>query len=445
MQQIRRGIAHTNFIRGLIGGGLVSLALVVIVSVAAQAMTFSSTDYTIDTATLNNTGGFSSSADYQLTSSGGEAAIGNGASGSYKLAAGYAAQVITPAITVSTQPSGLLGEYSMNEGSGSTAYDSSSYASTGYTTSGPTWTTGKLGSALSFNGTQTVSMGNPTQLQTSPLTIEAWVKTSTSQNAAIVGKNNAWALNLTTAGAALYDYTAASNTCATSTSLANGTWHHLVATIQSGTTNGTTLYVDGVQQATCTVTVVNQSSAISIAGVSGTAQLNGSVDEVKFFNRSLNANEVAADYAAQNSGVPDGLTLQTILPGASNTANFTVTILTSGSSYSLAMNQNHDLQSGSNTIPAISGSITAPATWTEGTTKGLGFTLVNTNATAIPGKWSSGSAYAALPNSAATFYTRTGTQSSTDYLNMQLRADATASQASGAYSNTMTVTGTASL
>jgi hypothetical protein len=204
------------------------------------------------------------------------------------------------------------------------------------------------------------------------------------------------------------------------------------------------LYVDGVQVANCTVTIVNQSSAVSIAGVSGTAQLNGTVDEVKFFNRALSAAEVAAEYSAQSSGVPTGLTLQQIIPGASNSANFTVTTVTTGSSYNLAMNQNHDLQSGSNTLSAISGSIASPASWSEGTTKGLGFTLVTTNATAIPAKWNSGASYAALPNSATTFYTRTGIQTSADTVGMQLRADATVSQASGSYSNVMTISGTAS-
>lgn len=444
MRSIQSGVTGGAVTRSAITIGVISVLISIIASVTTYALSFSSTNYTIDTATLNNTGGFSSSSNYQLTSSGGEAAIGEGASGSYRLAAGYVAQLGTPAITVTTQPAGLVGEYPFDEGSGSSAYDNSTYENTGTTVGNPTWVTGKIDGALSFNGSQSVSLGNPAQLQASTITIQAWVNTSTSQTAATVGKNNAWALRMTTTGTAIYDYTSAGNVCTTSTSLSDGSWHHLVAVIDSGVTNGTKLFIDGVQQATCTVTVVNQSSSVSIAGVSGTAQFNGSIDQVKLLDRTLNAAEVAAEYSAQNSGVPTGITLQTIIPGASNTADFTVTTLTIGSGYSLAMNQNHDLQSGSNTISAISGSIDSPTSWNEGTTKGLGFTLVDTNATAIPAKWNTGSSYAALPNSATTFYTRTGTPSSKDILEMRLRADAQVSQTSGSYSNVMTISGTVS-
>lgn len=414
------------------------------ISASASAMSFASTDYTIDAAVLNNVGGYTSSGDYQLTSSGGEAAIGNGASGSYKLAAGYVAQIITPQMSLTIQPTGLIGEYPLDEGSGSTAYDGSSYASNGYTTGNPTWVTGQIGDALQFNGSQTVSLGDPTQDQTSPITIEAWVKPSTSQNAAVVGKSGAWALNVASSGSAIYNYGTSSNTCTDSTNLTDGNWHQIVATIQSGVSGGTTLYVDGVQKQTCTVTIQNQSSAISLAGVSGTAQYTGSIDAVKLFNRVLSADEVQAEYAAQSHGTPTGLTLQTITPGASNTSNFSVITATSGSSYALSINENHDLQNGTYTVPAISGSIASPIGWTEGTTKGLGFTLVSSTGGAISSSWGSGSNYAALPTTATSFYNRTGLQTSPDVLTMQLRADVTAGQASGSYTNILTITGTAS-
>ncbi len=445
MWKVGKNTVGVSFVRGLAAVGISSLLLVVIASISVNAMTFSSSNYIIDTAVLNNVGGSSSSTNYQLVSSGGEAVIGEGASGSYKLAAGYVAQLSSsPTITVTTQPSGLIGGYSLDEGNGTTAYDYSSYENDGSLNGGPTWGAGKIGSSLSFNGSQTVNIPNEAQLQTTPITIESWVNTSTSQNAAIVGKNNAWALNITTSGAAIYDYTAGSNTCTTSTGITTGSWHHVAATIESGVTNGTKLYIDGIQRATCTVTIVNQSSTVSIAGVSGTGQYTGLVDEVKLFERALSYEEITADYTAQDNGVLSGLTLQTIIPGVSNEADFTVIIDTNGSSYTVALNQNHDLQFGANTILPISGSIATPASWTEGTTKGFGFTLMDTNATAIDPKWNSGVSYAALPNTATTVYTRTGVPSTKDTLDMQLRADTPSSQPSGAYSNTMYISGTVS-
>ena len=230
--------------------------------------------------------------------------------------------------------------------------------------------------------------------------------------------------------------------------IADSSWHHLAITLNYGVANGSTLYVDGTPKKTFTWTPT-QSGSVTIGavynGTSYSQYFNGAVDHVKIFNRILAADEIAAEYTAQNAGVASGLSLGAITPGTSSTALTDVIVQTDSNGYSLAVNQNNDLTSGAYTIPAVSGSIASPVLWVEGTTKGLGFTLTSTNATAIPGIWSSGASYAALPSTATTFYTRTGTQSSTgDYLTMKLRADVATTQAatSNNYTNTMTVTGT---
>ena len=171
--------------------------------------------------------------------------------------------------------------------------------------------------------------------------------------------------------------------------------------------------------------------------------MNGSIDEVRLFDRILTADEVKAEYNAQNTGSSSGLSLNVITPGASQIAEFDAIMQTDAPGYSLAIHQNHDLQFGVNTIPAVAGSIASPLTWNEGTTKGLGFTLYSTTATAIPGTWSSGTAYAALPGSSTSFYTRTGyTAGAKDVLSLRLRSDVNTTQPSGFYENMMTITGT---
>ena len=135
------------------------------------------------------------------------------------------------------------------------------------------------------------------------------------------------------------------------------------------------------------------------------------------------------------------LSLGTVVAGTSQMADFDVTSLTNQTSYSLSILQNHDLQSGANTISGVSGSIGSPVAWSEGTTKGLGFTLVS--GAGIPVSWGSGANYAAIPGSATTYYTRTGnTPYVADVLGMRFRLDVNSTQPSGAYSNTITVTGT---
>jgi len=137
------------------------------------------------------------------------------------------------------------------------------------------------------------------------------------------------------------------------------------------------------------------------------------------------------------------VTIPNVTPGISKTATTVLSIATDAPSYNILVNQDHNLQAGANTIPALSGSIASPLTWVESSTKGLGFTLTSTNATAIPGKWSSGNAYAALPASATTFYQRTGYGGGqVDTLTVRFRLDVAASQPTANYSNTATWTAT---
>ena len=176
----------------------------------------------------------------------------------------------------------------------------------------------------------------------------------------------------------------------------------------------------------------------------GTNPFSGSIDEAKVFSRALSADEVDAEYDAGAAGNTAGLSFASqITPGISQTSNFDAAMLTdSQNGYNLSVSQNQNLTKGGDTIAAVSGSIASPVSWVEGTTKGLGFTLFGTNATAIDGKWSSGSSYAAFPGSATSYYVRTGKQSAKDVVNMRLRLDVPTTQVNGVYTNVITTTGT---
>jgi len=76
---------------------------------------------------------------------------------------------------------GLVAAYSMDQGSGTTLPDISGTGNTG-TLSGATWTTaGRFGSALSFNGSNSlVTVPDSSSLDmTTALTLEAWVRPTT--------------------------------------------------------------------------------------------------------------------------------------------------------------------------------------------------------------------------------------------------------------------------
>lgn len=136
--------------------------------------------------------------------------------------------------------------------------------------------------------------------------------------------------------------------------------------------------------------------------------------------------------------------LGTITPNISNTSTISATVATDAPGYSISINQNNNLTSGANTIPAITGgTIAAPASWTEGTTKGLGITL--TGGPSIPAKWGTAGSYkyAAIPSALTTLYTRSGyTGGVSDTVTMQPRIDISPTQAVGSYSNIVTVTAT---
>lgn len=448
-------------VRELIVGSLIGAA---VLYGSASAMQFSSTDYLIDTATLNNVGGFSNSADYQLTASGGEAAIGNGASGSYMMPAGHVAQ-LGSMISVRTEPSGLVGYWPMDEGSGTATYDASANGNNGMLEAGASWySSGQIGSAVNAFGDVRVPYSSAFPSGSS-LTVEAWIRMPylPVDSSGLVtqwdysASNGAWALQTTPSGTGLRFFFA--NTASDpgdnyvdtpSNILSANAWQQVTVTYD-GTQPATSrvkIYLNGVSQSLTTNGTINPSIAVNTADLyigdfhGLTRNFPGGIDQVKEFNRALSPQEVSAEYTAQNAGVDTGLTLQTIIPGASNTSPFSIITQTTAGGYNLAINQDHNLQNGTNTIPGISGSIASPIAWNEGTTKGLGFTLTNTNATAISGIWNNGAAYAALPTNATTMYTRTGQQSSKDVLNLQLRADAPSSLPSGAYTNTMTITGT---
>lgn len=136
--------------------------------------------------------------------------------------------------------------------------------------------------------------------------------------------------------------------------------------------------------------------------------------------------------------------LGTITPNISNIGTISATVATDAPGYSLSINQNNNLTSGANTIPALAtGTIATPVSWTEGTTKGLGITL--TGGPSIPVKWgTSGSyKYAAVPNTLTSLYIRSGyTGGVNDTVTMQPRVDISPAQAAGSYSNIITLTAT---
>ncbi len=209
----------------------------------------------------------------------------------------------TPTSTRTNTPApstGLVLALGFNENSGTTSTDASGQNNSG-TLTNATWTTGKYGSALSFNGTNSwVTVNNSTSLDlVSGFTLEAWVSPSTSSGWRTIAMKELdaiyylYASNGTGPGAGMNigGYHEVFGT----SSLATNTWSYV-----AGTWDGATLrvYVNGTQVASKAVAGVltTTTNPLRIGGNSRWGEyFSGKIDEVRVYNRALSASEIQND------------------------------------------------------------------------------------------------------------------------------------------------------
>ncbi|HKR13834.1 MAG TPA: LamG-like jellyroll fold domain-containing protein [Pyrinomonadaceae bacterium] len=199
-----------------------------------------------------------------------------------------------------------VGYWKFDENTGSTTADSSGNAYNGTLTSGPSWTTGRVNSALSFDGTDDyVQVGAQAGLEMSDtLTISAWIfptgaGSDGTLGGTIVNKEGEyqlfrlpngsirWVLANTDPGWALVD---------TGASAPLNQWTHVAFTYNKGT--GKT-YINGslVHTYSGSGAIVDNihpsEDDLRIGGRQGWNQFfNGKIDEVRVYNRGLSAAEV---------------------------------------------------------------------------------------------------------------------------------------------------------
>jgi len=173
-----------------------------------------------------------------------------------------------------------LAYYKFDEGQGSTANNSGNGGSSlsGTITSGTWNNTGRFGKALTFSASSSV-----TTTITDPgysNTVSVWVNPSAS----VASKTLVTASKLTTSSLSKPVY----GGC-TGTALTLNTWTHIVAV--SDGSGSCKIYQNGVQTASST-TGVTFGTSINI----GASSFVGDVDDFKFYNYPLSAEEVKLDY-----------------------------------------------------------------------------------------------------------------------------------------------------
>src|SRR3989338_9026057 len=226
----------------------------------------------------------------------------------------YAALISKPPTNL-----GLVGYWSMNEGTGTVAGDGSGNGNRGILTGGPTWVDGKRGKAINFDGGDDyVNAGSAGNFErTNSFTVSLWIKRNPNPTvtAAVVAKEvgsgtfQGWGL-LILGGAANDPYRInIANTSGTNNLLVeyprtnDSGWHHVVFTYNgTSVASGVFLYEDGISK-TQTIIADTLSASIltatnfQIGARDGAASLfSGSIDDVRMYNRALSAAEIQALY-----------------------------------------------------------------------------------------------------------------------------------------------------
>ncbi len=211
--------------------------------------------------------------------------------------------------------SGTVGYWKLDETAGTTAYDFSGNGKNGTYVNTPASTTGKIGGALLFNGTnQNVGSINTSALPsgTSAVSMFAWIKTSTTTRETAVSyggsaTGQAATLNVNEFAANGHFYIDFyGNYLDSGVTVNDGLWH-LVGFTLAGSTTSITMYVDGAAYSGTLGGIPNILAGTNMqigrwvtagAGDTSPYYFSGSIDEVKIYNRVLSATEVKNIYNA---------------------------------------------------------------------------------------------------------------------------------------------------
>jgi hypothetical protein len=225
-------------------------------------------------------------------------------------------------VVVSDLQKGLVGQWKMN---GNTK-DSTPNANDG-TNSGAVLAPDRKGtanSAYSFNGTSDyMNMGDVLDMGTNDWTASVWFKTTDADYSLIAkshysGADNRWYIARDATGLlACFDTAAVSNCTSPGYTADNdGNWHQAVGVWDRD--GNLTLYVDGVSRGVLNISAANgtnvQSSFYLFLGRyndGSTGQLphasalifNGSMDDVRVYNRALSSAEITALYQEYDPGI----------------------------------------------------------------------------------------------------------------------------------------------
>jgi len=208
---------------------------------------------------------------------------------------------------------GLVGYWSFEDATGTQATDFSGNGNVGALANGPVWTGGKFGKSLSFdsNNDFVLAPALTTQISSGSWSVSTWIKilaTSTISRSYLgaYDSSNSGELNfyILANTAKLRLYSQQVGNIESNSSINIGTWNQVTMTSSASELS---MYINGQRDYAASSsqlywpTAGGSYSGMTYIGASGYQDyyFNGSLDDLRIYNRALSATEVAALY---NSG-----------------------------------------------------------------------------------------------------------------------------------------------
>jgi len=217
-----------------------------------------------------------------------------------------------------TEATDLAGHWRLDEGSGSSAADSSGNGSDGTLVNNPAWTTGTIGNALDFDGLddRVDILASSAINNLDQFSVAVWFfadSTGEAGQGRFIERSNSMKIRFSNYNSKIYfdadRWSGSDGKWRASTQGGNtllGAWNHLVITYDySSGANDPSMYINGVPFASIeeygtpsgTATQAEESVMYLGNNSSGSRTFDGRLDEVQIYNRVLSPAEVSALYA----------------------------------------------------------------------------------------------------------------------------------------------------
>lgn len=206
--------------------------------------------------------------------------------------------------------------WQFDDGSGTSAADSSGNSKNGTLVNTPTWTTAKIGTSALTLASASSQYGHNTSLSGFTVgTLACWMKRSGSQGAfarplEIGGAGTSRVGMIFLTGTTLVAQTlgqtfnGGAQTTSSAVSITDATWAHVVVTWSATALN---MYVDNAAPVTIAgdFTLPSHTKIFAGAYITGPSNyFNGSLDDLRLYSRVFDSTDVAALYAYTGAGIP---------------------------------------------------------------------------------------------------------------------------------------------